>query len=429
MTKEEMIAKAAALFGQAKAILVNPDAPAEDKAQVEGMIKDAQALKAAAMQLDQITAAAADLPALAETKQAGDARPKAPGEFKRWGDFLHAVGMAGGKQPQVDPRLVWFADEKVDGHEAKDMAESAGGTGGFLVPGEFLAQLQAVQAEVSNVRKRCTIIPMRRRQISLPVLDQTTTTAGIPHWFGGMQFYWEAEAASKTVTEAKFRQVTLTANKLIGYTRASDELLDDAAISLEAFLSGPLGFAGGAAWIEEYCFLQGSGAGQPLGVVTAPATIVEGRAAAGAIGFDDFADMLEDFLPSANGIWMITQSAMSEVIQLNGPAGNPSYIWTANARDGIPGTILGMPVIWTEKLPILGNQGDVLLADWKYYLLGDRQAATVESTRFDRWAYDQTSWRMVHRVDGQPWLSAPLTLQDGTTRVSPFVVLGGAVGS
>jgi regulation of enolase protein 1 (concanavalin A-like superfamily) len=29
----------------------------------------------------------------------------------------------------------------------------------------------------------------------------------------------------------------------------------------------------------------------------------------------------------------------------------------------------------------------------------------------------------VHRVDGQPWLNAPLTYQDGTTQVSPFVTL------
>jgi len=135
--------------------------------------------------------------------------------------------------------------------------------------------------------------------------------------------------------------------------------------------------------------------------------------------------MMENFLPSAQGIWVITQSAMADLIQLNGPTGNPSYIWQPNARDGIPGTLLGLPVIWTEKSPVIGVDGDVLLADWRYYLLGDRQAVTVESTQFDRWRYDETSWRMVHRVDGQPWLSAPLTLQDGATQVSPFVILGG----
>jgi hypothetical protein len=29
----------------------------------------------------------------------------------------------------------------------------------------------------------------------------------------------------------------------------------------------------------------------------------------------------------------------------------------------------------------------------------------------------------VERVDGQPWLDKPITLQDADTQVSPFVVL------
>jgi HK97 family phage major capsid protein len=85
--------------------------------------------------------------------------------------------------------------------------------------------------------------------------------------------------------------------------------------------------------------------------------------------------------------------------------------------------------VWTEKVPRVGTTGDVVLADWRYYLLGDRQATTIESTKFDRWAYDETSWRVVHRVDGQPWLSAPLTYQDGTTQVSPFVVLSSTIAT
>ena len=97
---------------------------------------------------------------------------------------------------------------------------------------------------------------------------------------------------------------------------------------------------------------------------------------------------------------------------------------SGDATKGAPSTLLGYPVRFTEKNPRIGTVGDVLLIDPLYYLIGDRQATTVESTQFDMWRYDQTSWRVVHRVDGQPWLSAPLTYQDGTTQVSPFVMLG-----
>ena len=83
-----------------------------------------------------------------------------------------------------------------------------------------------------------------------------------PHWFGGMTFDWAEEAGQKAQSDPKFKQIALTAHKLIGYTRSSDELLDDAAVSLEAFLSGNLGLSGGAAWMEDYAFLRGHGAGQ-----------------------------------------------------------------------------------------------------------------------------------------------------------------------
>ena len=36
---------------------------------------------------------------------------------------------------------------------------------------------------------------------------------------------------------------------------------------------------------------------------------------------------------------------------------------------------------------------------------------------------NQLTWRVVSRLDGQPWLDKAITLQDGATQVSPFVVL------
>jgi len=188
-----------------------------------------------------------------------------------------------------------------------------------------------------------------------------------------------------------------------------------------------MGFVGGCTWHEDYTFLQGTGAGQPLGVINAGATITVNRAAANAISYADLVNMLESFLPSANGVWVAHQSTMSNLMNMmdaaGGAVGTGTYIW-GSAAAGVPARLLGLPIIFTEKVPRIGTAGDIGLYDFKYYLLGDRQATTVESTKFDQWAYDQTSWRVVHRVDGQPWLSTQLTYQDGTSTVSPFVILG-----
>jgi HK97 family phage major capsid protein len=429
MSWRDKVGQAHKLFQDAKAILNNPAANAEEKAKVPQMLADGQALKVEALQLKEIEDAGIEqLLGKAEEKQANTPATQ-PSQFKRWGEFLEAVGLAE-KSATPDPRLVFFKEAKdASGHERKDMSGQTAEGGGALIPSEFQAQLMSVAGEASIVRKRATIIPLRRRQLDIPVLDQTGTTAGEGHWFGGLAFHWAEEATADSGSDPKFKSVSLVARELIGLTRASNSLLDDSAISLEAFLSGPLGFAGGVAWMEDYAFLRGSGVGKPLGVINAGCTIEEGRVAAGDVQFDDIIDMLEHFLPSSKGVWVISQSLMAKIISLSGPASHPSFVFIPNGRDGIPSTLFGFPIEWSEKPPRIGTKGDIGLYDFRYYLVGDRQATTVESTRFEKWAENKTSWKVVHRVDGQPWLSAPLTLQDGITQVSPFVVLGAAVGS
>jgi HK97 family phage major capsid protein len=72
-------------------------------------------------------------------------------------------------------------------------------------------------------------------------------------------------------------------------------------------------------------------------------------------------------------------------------------------------SILTRPVIFTEKTETLGNKGDLMLCDFSQYVVGLR-----EGMRFD------TS---IQRHDGQPLWDSALTLEDGSTTVSPFVVL------
>lgn len=425
---KDLIGQAEALLTEAKAILGNSESTAEERERVPEMIEEAKSLKAQAQLMTEIDAEGAAIAAqqAADAQSADEAKQKLPkpGAFKSWGNFLQACWQAGTGR-KFDERLVFVEDngDKEIYHDRKDMVESIGASGGFLVPTEHDTNIRAVAAENSLVRSRATIIRMMRRQITIPVLDQTGSTAGVPHWFGGMYAQWTEEAQEKDEQDPEWRQISLTAHKLVMYTRASDELVDDSALALGDFLAGPMGFGGAIGWEEDYTFLQGSGAGQPRGVVTAPCTIVVPRASANHITYPDLANMMGEFLQSGRGVWFASISALPELLQLNGPAGNPSYLW-GSAKDGVPTTLLGLPIFFTEKLPALGTQGDVLLADWQYYLIGDRQAITIESTKYDRWRYDQTSWRAVHRVDGQPWLSAPITYQDGVHQCSPFVVLG-----
>jgi HK97 family phage major capsid protein len=98
-------------------------------------------------------------------------------------------------------------------------------------------------------------------------------------------------------------------------------------------------------------------------------------------------------------------------------------------REGAPVSLMGYPIYFIENCPTLGDMGDLILADFSKYVIGNRKELTIDDSRDYRFADDITTWRAVSRIDGRPWLRQPLTLRDGVTQVSPFVILDGAGAS
>lgn len=415
--------QAQSLKAQALEILRKDNSTADDLEKAERMITEAEGLVEKSTKLRQLKsrADAVNLEGGFREIRTDENHDKLWDSF---GHYLIAVKAASMRQGMVskDPRLMFF-DSELAASGRKDLAESVASAGGFLVPTEFRPELMAAVEEMSIVRSRAMTIPMTRRSIELPALKQSGTTAGEPHWFGGMTAFWEGEAQTVLETEPAFRNIELTAWELVAVTHASNNLLADSAISLSALLTGARGFPGVIAWKEDYAFLRGTGAGQPLGVINAPCTItLASRTAANDIRYDDLVNIMNSMLPSNRAVWVANLKTRARLMLMNGPSGNPVYLW-GSARDGMPDTLLGMPIIFTEKVPPLGSPGDIGLYDFSHYYIGDRQATTIESTDQERWLRNQTSWKVNHRVDGQPWLDTYFTLADGTSTVSPFVIL------
>jgi HK97 family phage major capsid protein len=432
----EMKGQAVKLLTDATALFNKEDRTAEDVAKAKTMLVEAQGIRENIETLIQIKQAGQEFEKMALAPRKGDDTVLTPHGFKTGGQFLqeiHAVTHRG--KPNQHLKTWHDASEPGDGKhtgesgwmETKDLVESIGASGGFLVPTEMPDKFLMWDDTGDNMQaeRRATRIPMRRRAIQIPALNQGATTAGQPHWWGGVLAKWTEEAGTKTETEPTFRQIELVAHKLVCYTEASDELLEDSAISLQALLNQI--FTAVSQWERQNAFINGSGAGQPLGVISAPCTIALNPAAANAIGVNDLARMLESF-QGVNPVWFLSRRWMSELLQLNGPAANPSYVFMPSARDGYPATLFGFPLFFVEQMPGPGSNGSVLLADWSKYIVGDRQAITVDTTKIYRFQNDITSWRCVSRVDGQPWLNLPLTWSDGTTQTSPFVILSGTAG-
>jgi len=428
-TTNQLLEQAQVFTDQAMELYKSADITAEDMEKAGRLLNEAKDLVARSDVLGELKAkrqsAIATAPPIVKEPE-----PEVPTQFsgyKSLGHWFKAVYHLKANQIMSGNGLDYW-DGDGEGRSkvmrvtnAKALAEGVGATGGFLVPQEFQARVLQLAETETIVRPRAEVIRMNRRQVTIPALDQTGTVSGGFSWFGGVITYYTEEAGAMTESSMNFRDVTLTANELTAYTRSSNQLLDDSAVSLEDFLMSQLPRALTAQ--ADYDYLQGSGAGKPLGIINSGATITVNREGTDNVTYTDLINMLAQALPSSNLMWVASQSIMPTLLAMNGPSGNASYLW-GSAESGTPGSLLGHPIKFTDKLPALGTAGDIILVDCGYYLVGDRQAITVDMSAHERFQNNQTSWRAIMRHDGQPWLSAPITYRDGSTQVSPFVRLG-----
>ncbi len=309
------------------------------------------------------------------------------------------------------------------------LAEAAGVTGGYTVPIEFSMRLLQLAIQNQVVRPRAFIQPMTARSIRIPYLDVTTAqNAGVTAFLGGMQVGWTEEAQAKPEYEPQFKQLELVAHELSALTLSSNQLLADNAIGLDSFLSQI--FAKAVGWFSDYAFLQGNGSGKPLGILNAPASVVVTRQTANTFKVVDAVTMLSKLLTTSMGsaVWIMSQTIIPQLYQLQDAAGRNIFLPNPQAPGGgaaqtPPMSLFGLPIIFTEKLPALGTKGDVMLADLQYYVIGDRMQLEIQASVHRYFEKAQTAWRVIQRVDGQPWMDAGITLADGVTVVSPFVVL------
>lgn len=308
----------------------------------------------------------------------------------------------------------------------KNAAASSGepASGGFLVPEAFRAELLQLSLESGIVRPRARVVPMETARVVYPMLDVTSHADNV---YGGVQGYWTPESGQMQDVAATFGRVALDAWKLTAFANVPNELIQDSALAFEAFIRSA--FPEALAYFEDDAFTNGNGVGQPLGWRSAEATVVvakESGQPADTIVWENIVRMYARMLPQSlsRAVWVVSPDVFPELATMALSVGTGgSAIWLNNGVSGPPATILGRPVVITEKVPSLGNQGDISFVDLGYYLIGDRQALTVESSPHYRFQNGETSFKFVSRVDGRPWLKSALTPRNSGPTLSPFVQL------
>lgn len=372
-------------------------------------------------QAAQVLARKHAVPAIFGESEKGD--PK-----KCFGDWLCAV--ARGDRKYLESH---YQSEFVQYSAKAAMGEASGVTGGYIVPPEYAQELMGLVAEKSVMRPNAYVQPMASATLSMPFLDVTTAqAAGTSPFFGGVRFTWTEEAQTRTETEPAFKMLELKAHELSGYAVSSNVLLQDAAIGLEKFLMTM--FSQATAWYEDYAFIQGNGTGKPMGLVNANCAVKfnrSGGAGTQTFSLSDASKMLSRLLPASlkSAIWIVHPYALPGLTQLADASGR--VVWIANEKTGIggaaqgfvPGTLFGLPVYVSEKCTIYGGAGDIILTDPALYVIGDRMQVEIRASEHVNFLTNQMTWRVVERIDGQPWLDKPVTLADGSSTVSSIVMI------
>jgi HK97 family phage major capsid protein len=338
------------------------------------------------------------------------------GGFSSFNEFLQAWH----NTPQMfDPRL------------RASQQEGIPSSGGFAVPSEYAALLIDKALEQEIVRPRAQVWPMISDTRKVPALDNFSHASTL---FGGFSANWISEAAPIPPQDLKTRLVTLTARKLALLGASSNELLDDAVSGFEAVYGASMIAA--VSYFYDYYFLQGDGAGQPLGVLNDPALIVvtkESGQAANTILYQNVVKMFARLHPAclSSAVWIANSTTIPQLLAMQNIVANRANtenvggsavaVVTQNADGAM--SLLTRPIIFTEKLPVLSSQGDLLLADLSQYAVGLRRGAALEKSMHAGFTTDQTYFRVITRLDGQGTWKSAVTPKNGDS-ISWCVALG-----
>jgi HK97 family phage major capsid protein len=126
-------------------------------------------------------------------------------------------------------------------------------------------------------------------------------------------------------------------------------------------------------------------------------------------------------------VWIANPDAVPQLMKLvivAGTGGTQIPVWRpGNDENGVPDMLLGRPLYYSERCSALGDEGDIVLANWSQYLDGQYRPMDGVSSIHVRWQANESAFRFILRNDGSPWWRSPLTPRRSSVTLSPFVTL------
>lgn len=271
--------------------------------------------------------------------------------------------------------------------------------GGYTAPTEWDRTITDKLVQVSPMRQLATVQPISTNAFS-KLFNQKGTVSG-----------WVGEAAARPVTGTPtFGTLTYTTGEIYANPTATQQMLDDSEVNLEAWLAGEVEQE--FAYQEGLAFLAGDGANKPNGILTyvtggtnaaahpygAITTVNTG--AAGALTADGIVNLTEA-LPSeftGNARFVMNKATIRAIRLLKDGQGN--YLWQPSYTAGSPATINGYGYTEMPGMPdVAASAKPILFGDFRRgYLVIDRVGVRVLRDPFSAKPY--VSFYTTKRVGG-----------------------------
>jgi HK97 family phage major capsid protein len=302
---------------------------------------------------------------------------------------------------------------------ATGMGESLPSEGGALLDDDPTQTLWLRALDSSQLASLCDRQPIGNgNKVALTAIDETDRDAG--RW-GGAVGYWVDEASTvPSETKPKLSRLEMSLKKFLAVAGVTGEMAEDTA-ALDVHFPRIFGLE--AAWQLDHAIINGTGAGQPLGILNSGALIKvtpESGQGTQTIRPENLIKMAARLWgPShRNAVWTTSNDGFQSLATATFNTGSP-VITYGEAGEKF---ILGMPLLLTEHNPTLGSVGDILLGDFSQYLIAEKTPDVLSSVHV-RWLSDDRVLRFRYRTDGQSLWRSAITPKNATTTQSAFVAL------
>lgn len=385
------------------------DVEAVDKLSAD--LEDINAKIAAAEKLEAITASLSDgddkivakIPATAIDPVERDMQG-----FRDIGEYAIAV---------KDSILGNGTDDRLNAQNPTNPHRENNSDDGFMVPAQMRRDIWELVTEEPGLFEMVTAEDTISNQVDM-LRDESTAWGGL-----GLQALWTGELDQLTPSRLNTDSDSLRLQKLYVFAEASEELIEDAP-RLNSRLTRDAARA--ISWKLDEAIFDGSGAGQPEGILQSGSLVSQAKESGQSADTIVAANVLKMYsrqLDIRNSVWIANTNTFPQLAQMT--IGDQPMFQPPTGMAGAPfGTLMGRPIAYTDHAKTLGDEGDLVFASMRnYYMIKKANGVKFAESMhlfFDR---DAQAFRWTVRINGQTFMSEPVTPNNGATTKSHFVAL------